>query len=56
MPSKPQMLLIVLVCIGGAFGASRVDWTRDVPYYPPEVVASMGGIRMPGMPYTQRVG
>ena len=53
MPSKAQMLLIVLICAGGAFGASRVDWTRDVPYYPPEVVASMGGIGMPslgGMP------
>ena len=43
MPSKGLMVVIILFVGGTIAGLSRVDFTRDVPHYPPGYEELMGG-------------
>ncbi len=42
MPSKRNTVLAILAVILAIWGTSLVDWTRDVPHYPPDFAAVYG--------------
>lgn len=50
MPSKPQAFLLIIVVVGAVFGLSHVDFTRNVPWLPPELSAHLEGVPMPARP------
>ncbi len=42
MPSKRNTVLAILAVVLGVFLTSQVDWTRDVPHYPPDFAQVYG--------------
>lgn len=51
MPSKGLMVLIILLVAGSIAGLSQVDFTRDVPHYPPGYMGDGdGAVRVTHVP------
>jgi len=42
MPSKRNTVLAIIAVILAILGTSQVDWTRDVPHYPPDFAVVYG--------------
>jgi biopolymer transport protein ExbD len=50
MPSKPLTVLIVVFVVAATWGVSQIDWTKDVPFAPPDIPPGHLGYTAPPQP------